>query len=851
MAASLPVTGADDGLDRLREVLRRTSAEADATGAPVAEALAELRASGILAAGVPIAHGGRGGDALVTNRLVERVAALDPSVAIVLFQHYAVTARIVEWGSPEQQAAVLPRLASGEWLVASAWSEEGAGADKRNVATTADRRGDGWVLDGTKAFVTGAGVADLYLVLARSAGPSGGADGSGGFYGGDGQTFFLVEAANPGLRPGPALDLEGMRGSATGFLELRDCAVPGTAVLGPVGGAARIIAGVRESGATLGAVSAGIAAAAQELATAHATARGLLEHGDTTHCLVGLATQVETVRAVVERAGRRDSGAAGATTLHSKLAATSIAEDVCQEVQRLLGGSGYRRSSPINRLLRDARAVALMGPTNALCRELLRVGRATAAPPEEAAPRLPAVPQPAPAGRPPVPSTPPTREEAMPGATPEPMPDAMPQAVPEATPAVTHVLVGFSAGLLADLDRLLPARSVLVLEEPAVIAARNAGELAARYGCVAELRPAPTQDEERPERLVAAVPRPPALRAVIPAVEYGVVGAAALAEAWDVPGAGTAAARVMRDKALLRGTAGPGGVDQPDWAPAEGPDDVQRFRARHGGSCVLKPANRQASLGVQLLGPADDIHEAWAGTTAADEPKLRVGYSGAARYLVEERLHGPEVSVELLVVDGRPGFVNVTAKSVQDSRHPVETGHVVPAGLPAGTVAALESAMAALVRATGFRSGVLHAEWILHQGRPHLVECAGRLPGDSIDTLIDLAYGGSILGGLLAVLEGRGAPAPRPATAGAAIRFLSAPAGTVTSVDGEEEARTAPGVHTLHVSAVPGTTTRAATSSWERAGFVVATGRDGAEAAANAAHAAGRVAIRTGAGGAR
>lgn len=158
----------------------------------------------------------------------------------------------------------------------------------------------------------------------------------------------------------------------------------------------------------------------------------------------------------------------------------------------------------------------------------------------------------------------------MPGATPEPMPDAMPQAVPEATPAVTHVLVGFSAGLLADLDRLLPARSVLVLEEPAVIAARNAGELAARYGCVAELRPAPTQDEERPERLVAAVPRPPALRAVIPAVEYGVVGAAALAEAWDVPGAGTAAARVMRDKALLRGTAGPGGVDQPDWAPTEG-----------------------------------------------------------------------------------------------------------------------------------------------------------------------------------------------------------------------------------------------------------------------------------------
>ena len=415
---------------------------------------------------------------------------------------------------------------------------------------------------------------------------------------------------------------------------------------------------------------------------------------------------------------------------------------------------------------------------------------------------------------------------------------------PESTwTGVTHVVVGYSAGLLDDLDRMLPPRSVLVVEEGHAIDARRARARLADIACVAGILAAPTQDEAHPERVVAVVPRLPDVRAVVPAVEYGVVAAAALADAWGLPGAGVEAAKMLRDKALLRVAAGVAGISQPDWAHARGPADVRRLRDRNGGGCVLKPANRQASLGVQLLGPDDDVHEAWLHTVAADEPKLRTHYDGAARYLVEQRLHGPEVSVEVLVHNGEIGFLNVTAKSVQATRHPVETGHVVPADSTRADV--MRAAMTSLIAATGFGSGVLHAEWILVDGRPHLVECAGRLPGDSIDRLIDLAYGGSILEALLAVLTGDAAAPARAPTGAAAIRFLPAGAGRITAIDGVVNARHSSGVRDVRITVAVGDTVGVVTNSWQRAGYVIAVGADAEAAARNADRALELVRIST------
>lgn len=353
----------------LHQLLRASAEKAATAGEPDGEALAALRAGGLLATAVPREYGGAGGDAAEINRVTADIAAANPSLAIIAFQHFAVSARISEWGGEEQKRALLPRLADGSVLAASSWSEIGAGAAKQNLSSTGERRPDGgWVLRGSKTFTTGAAVADLYLVLVSTGGPEAGERAA---YGAAGQTFFLVPADNPGLVPDLGLDLAGMRGSATGLVHLDECVVSDADRLGPEGRAASIIAGVRESGATLGAVSAGIAQAAFDLALDHAASRGLLELATVRQRLVHLATRVESVRAAVERAGARTAADPGLATLHSKLYATTTAEEICLDVARMLGSAGYRAGTTADRLLADARGVGLMGPTNDLCRELV------------------------------------------------------------------------------------------------------------------------------------------------------------------------------------------------------------------------------------------------------------------------------------------------------------------------------------------------------------------------------------------------------------------------------------------------------------------------------------------------
>ncbi|MBI3688224.1 MAG: acyl-CoA dehydrogenase family protein [Actinobacteria bacterium] len=345
-----------------------TDQVADVPHRPGPAVLASLRGSSLPGTVIPRSHGGTGGDAVLANGVVAEVARHHPSLAIVLFQHLAVSGRITEWGTPRQRADLLPPLADGTWLAASAWSEPGAGANKRNISTTAVRQPDGsWLLTGEKNLATGAGLADLYLILART----GAGVGTSGSYGSTDQTFFLVRAGTDGLQTQAGPELEGMRASATGLVRLAGCRVDPQDVLGEIGGAARIIAGVRDSGVTLGAVSVGIAEAAYHLAAEHLTRAGGLADQVSRHRLVDLRVRVEAARAVVEHAGRRTGDDPGLVTLYSKIFASVEAERVCRQAQGLLGSAGYLSSHPINQLARDARAVALMGPTNDLCRELV------------------------------------------------------------------------------------------------------------------------------------------------------------------------------------------------------------------------------------------------------------------------------------------------------------------------------------------------------------------------------------------------------------------------------------------------------------------------------------------------
>lgn len=352
----------------LADVLRESAVRTAGSGQPDEEALARLRRSGVFAAAAPAEYGGAGGDAGTINEIVEQLATVNPSAAIIAFQHFAVSMRVAEWGTPAQKARLLPALAAGDLLGASAWSEPGAGAAKKKVNTTASRLPDGnWLLNGAKSFTTSAGIADIYLILAQTCD----VDDGESDYGSSGQTFFLVRADNPGLVPEPPLNLVGMRGSATGFVSLRDCEISDHDRLGPEGHASVIIAGVRDTGATLGAVSVGIARSLLAIAARHAGQADPVRRPVSRYRVVELATQVAAAHALVTQAGQRASADPGLTTLHSKLFASAVAEHIGAEVGRMLGSAGYLAGHELNRLLADARAVALMGPANDLCRELI------------------------------------------------------------------------------------------------------------------------------------------------------------------------------------------------------------------------------------------------------------------------------------------------------------------------------------------------------------------------------------------------------------------------------------------------------------------------------------------------
>ncbi|OQR65755.1 hypothetical protein B6E66_01365 [Streptomyces maremycinicus] len=388
------------------------------------------------------------------------------------------------------------------------------------------------------------------------------------------------------------------------------------------------------------------------------------------------------------------------------------------------------------------------------------------------------------------------------------------------------VFVGYNAAYLRAIDGSVPSGSVVVIEEPDIIRKRGLQDAAARFDCLDRIVPAGYQQSAEALDLAAELTATRPVAAVVPGLEYAVPATAALAEKLGLPGATETAAQALRDKVRLREVTGAGGVRNPRWREVHGPADILEFAA--DGPVVVKPANRQASVGVQLLDSVDaaTAEEAWRRTSSAAEYEQVPDRQLTWRFLAEERLRGPEYSVEALVRQGEIIFENVTAKTVVPGPYPVELGHLLPAPLDQDTQDAFRTAMRALVDAIGFRTGILHAEWILTESGPTLVECAGRCPGDYLIDLIDLAYDTRIRLTLIDLLAGRAVTLPRSARQASAIRFLAAEPGTVTEVAGLDTARGLPGVHVAEVDVEVGQEVRPWASSWDRAGHVIATGPD-------------------------
>ena len=241
---------------------------------------------------------------------------------------------------------------------------------------------------------------------------------------------------------------------------------------------------------------------------------------------------------------------------------------------------------------------------------------------------------------------------------------------------------------------------------------------------------------------------------------------------------------------------------------------------------------------MQLLTASDDLAQAWQHLVDADEPWLAAPGKLEPRYLVEERMRGQEYSFEALVVEGRLVFHSLTQKTTLPGRNPVEVAHLVPAPVPGDQLAAFVDANSRLVEAVGFRDGMLHSEWIWRDGRPWLVECAGRMPGDRIPDLISLAWGFDFFSSYVEVVRGSlpDGVLPIVPVGAAAIRFATR-WNAAPSLEQLRQAEDGPGVVYVASSPAPPerASTMAVTSSWGRTGYAIATGATAEEAEAAAA----------------
>ncbi|MFF3648237.1 ATP-grasp domain-containing protein [Streptomyces sp. NPDC002181] len=416
---------------------------------------------------------------------------------------------------------------------------------------------------------------------------------------------------------------------------------------------------------------------------------------------------------------------------------------------------------------------------------------------------------------------------------------------PQARPATGPVLiVGFVGVTLAAIGEFQPDDSVIYIEEPDVVRKRHVREQLDGVAFVRGLIEWEYHLAGRADEFHNAHPGLAPV-AVVPAIEYATPFAARLAERYGLPGAGLGAAQILRDKALLRQVSAAAGIANPASVRVNGPAEVREFLRGQDGPVVLKPANRQAAVGTRVIHEPAEVERAWADCLVQDEGIFVPDRPMELSMLAERYVVGPEFSVEMLVRDGRPLFVNVTGKELFPGPHPVEMAHIVPADIPEELARTLGAQTARVVAAVGFRDGIVHCEWIVSDGVPYLVECAGRLAGGGIVDTIERAYPVELMRGYYAVLKGEQPPAelPRRAERGAAVRFLAAGPGRVAAVHGVEEARRSDGVFLVAVTAEPGDRFTGLRHSWDRAGIVMATADSSAEALRRAEAAAATVRI--------
>ncbi|HYZ86872.1 MAG TPA: acyl-CoA dehydrogenase [Bryobacteraceae bacterium] len=359
--AAVPLTVLTQEERMFRDTVRRFARERigphvremDEKGVFRKDLLDEMFALGLMGIEIPEELNGQGGNFFQAVLAIEEIAAVDPAASVIMdVQNTLVVNALMRWATPEQQRRFLPRLGR-DTVGAYALSEAGSGSDAFGLQTRATHQGDDWVLNGRKLWITNAAEAGIFLVFAN-ANPETGYKGI---------TCFIIERSNPGLQVGKKEDKLGIRASSTCELILENCRVPSTDILGEVGKGYKVaIETLNEGRIGIGAQMLGLAQGALDHAVAYAKQRKqfgkpIAEFQGVQFNLAEMAVQVEAARLLVYNAARlRDAGQPFITqAAMAKYFASDIAEKVASSAVEVLGGVGFTRDYPVEKLYRDSK----------------------------------------------------------------------------------------------------------------------------------------------------------------------------------------------------------------------------------------------------------------------------------------------------------------------------------------------------------------------------------------------------------------------------------------------------------------------------------------------------------------
>ncbi len=308
---------------------------------------------GLMGIEIPEEFGGSAGSFFDSVLAVEMLSTVDPAVALVVdVQNTLVASAVLRWGTLEQKKKYLPRLAA-DTVGAYALSEAGSGSDAFALQTRAEKRGSEYVLTGRKLWISNAKEAGLFIIFAT-------VDPSAGY---KGITAFLLEKGAHGFSVGRKEDKLGIRASSTCELILEDCAIPASQVLGEVGNGYKIAMETLNGGRIgIGAQMLGLAEGAWGHAAKHAKARkqfgkAIAEFQAMQFQLAEMATNIEAARLMVYNAARlKDAGQDfRKEAAMCKYFASQIAERVASLAVEVMGGAGFVKESPVEKLYRDAK----------------------------------------------------------------------------------------------------------------------------------------------------------------------------------------------------------------------------------------------------------------------------------------------------------------------------------------------------------------------------------------------------------------------------------------------------------------------------------------------------------------